>query len=98
MRTSFHFSPNDHGVMGEKSPKIHERNCCFHVLYQIHWPDQATPIAELVRTMDELVRSGKVRYVGAGNVSGWQLQKIVDTVDKLGCHPWVSLHVREYSH
>ena len=41
MRTSFHFSPNDHRVMGEKSPKIHVRNCCFHVLFQIHWPDQA---------------------------------------------------------
>ena len=62
--------------MGEKSPKIYERKFCFHVLFQIHWPDQATPIAELVSTMDELVRSGKVRYVGAGNVSGWQLQKM----------------------
>ena len=45
--------------------------------------------------MDELVRSGKVRYVGAGNVSGWQMQKIVDTAEKFGCHPWVSLQVRD---
>ena len=64
-----------------------------NTVFQIHWPDPGTPIAEVVRTMDELVRSGKVRYVGAGNVSGWQLQKIVDTADKLGCHPWVTLQV-----
>ena len=47
-------------------------------LYQVHCWDQATPLEETLSTLDALVRSGKVRYVGASNFTGWQLQKAVD--------------------
>jgi aryl-alcohol dehydrogenase-like predicted oxidoreductase len=42
-------------------------------LYQMHKPDPGTPIEETLSTLDELVRSGKVRYLGNSNFSGWQI-------------------------
>ena len=41
-------------------------------LYQYHFRDVKTPIEESLRAMDDLVRSGKVRYIGSSNMSGWQ--------------------------
>ncbi|MDT4928731.1 MAG: hypothetical protein QOF92_1598 [Pseudonocardiales bacterium] len=41
-------------------------------LYQIHWPDPATPIEETLSTLGDLVHEGKVRYLGHCNFSGWQ--------------------------
>ena len=42
-------------------------------LYQIHFPDAETPIEETLRALDDLVRSGKVRYVGHSNLGAWQI-------------------------
>jgi aryl-alcohol dehydrogenase-like predicted oxidoreductase len=42
-------------------------------LYQLHMPDRGTPINETLGALDELVRSGKVRYIGISNVDGWQV-------------------------
>ena len=42
-------------------------------LYQIHLPDLSTPIEETLRTLDDLVESGKVRYIGCSNFAAWQL-------------------------
>jgi aryl-alcohol dehydrogenase-like predicted oxidoreductase len=42
-------------------------------LYQMHNPDPETPIAETLSTLDDLVRAGKVRYVGNSNFAGWQI-------------------------
>ncbi len=42
-------------------------------LYQIHFPDVRTPIEETLRALDDLVRQGKVRYVGCSNFAGWQV-------------------------
>lgn len=44
-------------------------------LYQIHTADPLTPIEETIRTLDDLVRSGKIRYFGASNIMAWQLMK-----------------------
>ncbi|MDN3584600.1 aldo/keto reductase [Mucilaginibacter flavus] len=44
-------------------------------LYQIHTADPLTPIEETIRTLDDLVRSGKIRYFGSSNISAWQLMK-----------------------
>lgn len=44
-------------------------------LYQIHTADPLTPIEETIKTLDDLVRSGKIRYFGASNISAWQLMK-----------------------
>src|SRR6185503_5322276 len=42
-------------------------------LYQVHRWDETTPIEETLRTLDDLVRAGKLRYVGASNFAAWQL-------------------------
>ena len=44
-------------------------------LYQVHMWDPWAPLEETLGTLDTLVKSGKVRYIGASNYSGWQLQK-----------------------
>ncbi|KAK3750659.1 hypothetical protein RRG08_005511 [Elysia crispata] len=66
------------------------------VVSRTHLFDNATPVEETYRTLDDLVRCGKVRYVGVSNVTGWQLQKIVDTQRQLGLNPIVSLQ-QQYS-
>jgi aryl-alcohol dehydrogenase-like predicted oxidoreductase len=47
-------------------------------LYQIHGWDRGTPLEETLSTLNTLVQSGKVRYVGVSNYAGWQMQKAVD--------------------
>ncbi|WP_374450290.1 aldo/keto reductase [Stella sp.] len=42
-------------------------------LYQLHQPDPRTPIEETLRALDDLVRQGKVRYIGCSNLAGWQV-------------------------
>ncbi|XP_006823633.1 1-deoxyxylulose-5-phosphate synthase YajO-like [Saccoglossus kowalevskii] len=63
-------------------------------LYQMHIWDAATPIEESLRTMDDLVRSGKVRYVGVSNFTGWQLQKTADVCKYMGLQKVVSLQAQ----
>lgn len=60
-------------------------------LYQVHVFDDATPIEETLATLDGLVRSGKVRFLGASNYAGWQLQKAIDLARHRGWEPFVSL-------
>ena len=48
-------------------------------LYQLHEWDGQTPLEETLETLDTLVRSGKVRYVGVSNFSGWHLMKTIGT-------------------
>jgi aryl-alcohol dehydrogenase-like predicted oxidoreductase len=56
----------------------------FVDLYQIHGYDRDTPIEETVRALDEVVRSGKVRYVGFSNLSAWQAMKAIAYADANG--------------
>jgi aryl-alcohol dehydrogenase-like predicted oxidoreductase len=60
-------------------------------LYQAHQWDPATPIEETLMAFDTLVRSGKVRYVGVSNFTGWQLERTILTARHLGVSVPVSL-------
>lgn len=60
---------------------------------QTHGWDDAVPLEETLLTLNDLVRCGKVRYLGASNVSGWQLQQIVDLSKELGLNAYISLQV-----
>jgi aryl-alcohol dehydrogenase-like predicted oxidoreductase len=53
-------------------------------LYQTHWPDWDTPQDETLRALDDLVTSGKVRYIGASNHFAWLLTKALWISDKHG--------------
>jgi aryl-alcohol dehydrogenase-like predicted oxidoreductase len=48
-------------------------------LYQMHQPDPTTPVEESLRALDDLVKSGKVRYIGCSNLAGWQLSEALWT-------------------
>lgn len=60
-------------------------------LYQMHRWDPTTPIAETLRTLDDLVRSGKVRYVGASAYAAWQLAKANLLAEFYGWPPFVTV-------
>ncbi|GAA4511750.1 aldo/keto reductase [Actinoallomurus oryzae] len=62
-------------------------------LYQVHEWDGVTPLEETLEALDSLVRSGKVRYVGASNYTGWQLMKALGTADRLGYQRFVSQQI-----
>jgi len=53
-------------------------------LLQLHGQDYNTPVEETLATLDQLVRDGKVRYVGASNFSGWHLMKSLAVADRYG--------------
>ena len=60
-------------------------------LYQVHAWDPVTPIEETVSTLDAMVRTGKVRYVGLSNFTGWQVQKTMAVARALGAEAPVTL-------
>ncbi|GAA5177460.1 aldo/keto reductase [Rugosimonospora acidiphila] len=59
-------------------------------LYQLHRPDPQTPIEETLSALDDLVRAGKVRYLGNSNFSGWQIADAAWTARSAHLTPFVS--------
>jgi aryl-alcohol dehydrogenase-like predicted oxidoreductase len=62
-------------------------------LYQAHNWDSLTPLDETLRAFDDLVRAGKVRYVGCSNYSGWHLMKAVAIAERLRIAGYVSQQI-----
>jgi aryl-alcohol dehydrogenase-like predicted oxidoreductase len=60
-------------MMEAVEASLRRLNTDYIDLYQIHFPDPLTPIAETLRGLDDLVSQGKVRYVGECNFAGWQI-------------------------
>ncbi len=73
-------------------------------LFQLHGFDAMTPPEEVLATLDQLVREGKIRYTGVSNFSGWHLMKSQATADRYGYPRYVanqtyySLIGRDYEH
>jgi aryl-alcohol dehydrogenase-like predicted oxidoreductase len=70
--------PNDEGlsrkhVIAACEASLRRLGTDYIDLYQVHWPDPATPIEETLQALDTLVQCGKVRYVGCSNFPAWQL-------------------------
>jgi aryl-alcohol dehydrogenase-like predicted oxidoreductase len=65
-------------------------------LYQLHGFDALTPIEEVLGTLDDLVRAGKIRYIGCSNFSGWHLMKSLAISEKYGLSRYVA-HQAYYS-
>jgi len=59
-------------------------------LLQLHAFDASTPVEETLRALDDLVRAGKVLYVGASNFAGWQLMKSLAVADRYGWPRYVA--------
>ena len=60
-------------------------------LYQVHSFDPRTPLEETLRALDDLVRDGKVRYIGVSNFTGWQLMKALSISGKQNLEKFVTL-------
>ncbi|MBD3730001.1 MAG: aldo/keto reductase [Sphingomonadales bacterium] len=60
-------------------------------LYQIHGWDSATPIEETLRALEDIVRSGRARYIGVSNWAAWQIMKALGISQRLGLSSFVSL-------
>lgn len=87
--------PNDEGLSRshilEQIEGTLRRLRTDHVdIYHVHQWDGLTPLEETLETLDLLVRSGKVRYLGVSNYSGWQLMKALCVADTHGCQRFVS--------
>ena len=73
-------------------------------LFQLHGFDAMTPVEEVLGTLDQLVREGKIRYTGVSNFSGWHLMKSQAAADRYGYPRYVanqtyySLVGRDYEH
>ena len=65
-------------------------------LFQLHGFDAMTPIEEVLATLDDLVRAGKIRYVGCSNFSGWHLMKSLAFSEKYGLQRYIA-HQAYYS-
>ncbi|HEY2839583.1 MAG TPA: aldo/keto reductase [Pirellulales bacterium] len=65
-------------------------------LYQLHSFDAMTPVDEMLHTLDDLVRAGKIRYIGCSNFSGWHLMKSLAVSEKYGLSRYVA-HQAYYS-
>ena len=60
-------------IMKAVDASLKRLNTDYIDLYYLHYPDAGTPIEETLRTLDDLVRTGKVRYIGCSNFAAWHL-------------------------
>ena len=88
--------PNDRGlsrlhILRQIEGSLERLQTDYVDLYQIHRWDYETPIEETLRTLDDLVHQGKVRYIGASSMWAWQFAKALWTSDRLGLERFVSM-------
>jgi len=65
-------------ILHEVDQSLKRLNTDYIDLYQIHGYDELTPLEDTLDTLDTLVKSGKVRYIGASNLAAWHLMKALD--------------------
>jgi aryl-alcohol dehydrogenase-like predicted oxidoreductase len=90
--------PNDtglsrHHIIRQCEESLRRLATDYIDLYQVHEWDGLTPLEETLEALDTLVRSGKVRYVGSSNYSGWQLMKALGTSERLGLQRYISQQI-----
>ena len=88
--------PNDEGlsrvhIMQAVEASLQRLGTDYIDLYQTHWPDNDVPIEETLRALDDLVRLGKVRYIGASNYKTWELMQALWASDKYNLSRFDSL-------
>ena len=81
--------PNDvgssrHALLRAVEGSLRRLGTDYIDIYQLHGFDATTPIEESLSTLDDLVRSGKIRYIGCSNFSGWHLMKSLAISDRYG--------------
>jgi aryl-alcohol dehydrogenase-like predicted oxidoreductase len=77
-------------IMREAEASLRRLQTDYIDLYQVHGWDSITPLEETVRTLDDLVRQGKVRYIGLSNLMSWQAATAVMLQERLGLEKYVT--------
>jgi aryl-alcohol dehydrogenase-like predicted oxidoreductase len=85
-----------HSIIAGIEASLRRLNTDWIDLYQQHQPDPLTPIEETLRAFDDVVRQGKVRYIGCSNMLAWQVVEARWTSRTFGLAPFVSCQ-NEYS-
>jgi aryl-alcohol dehydrogenase-like predicted oxidoreductase len=88
--------PNDVGlsrkhIVDSCNASLNRLGTDYIDLYQVHSYDPRTPLEETLRALDDLVRDGKVRYIGVSNFTGWQLMKALSISEKQNLERFVTL-------
>ena len=88
--------PNDVGlsrkhILASLDASLDRLQTDYVDLFQVHAWDPGTPLEVVLRTLDTVVRDGRVRHVGVSNFAGYQLQRAMDLSRELGLEPFVSL-------
>jgi aryl-alcohol dehydrogenase-like predicted oxidoreductase len=105
LATKFGMKMNDAGtlqgasrryIMAEVEESLRRLQTDWIDLYQLHTPDPLTPIEETLRALDDLVRQGKVRYIGCSNLRSWQVVEAQWTAKQLNINAFISCQ-DEYS-
>ncbi len=97
-RMSMGDGPNDaglsrHHLIRSCEASLRRLGTDYIDLYQVHEWDGVTPMDETLTALDDLQRSGKVRYIGCSNFSGWQLSKAIGVSERLGLARYVSQQI-----
>jgi aryl-alcohol dehydrogenase-like predicted oxidoreductase len=87
--------PNDaglsrHHILRNAEDSLRRLGTDYIDLYQVHEWDGRTPLEETLQALDDLIRSGKVRYIGCSNYAAWQVMKSLWIADREGLTPFVS--------
>jgi aryl-alcohol dehydrogenase-like predicted oxidoreductase len=96
------FGSSRHHIIRECENSLRRLKTDYIDMYYMHGFDMTTPIHETLRALDDLVTSGKIRYIGCSNFSGWQLMKSLSLSERYGWSRYVahqvyySLAAREY--
>ncbi len=95
-KVRFGAEPNDvglsrHHILSQVEVSLRRLQTDYIDLYQVHCWDNLAPLEETLSTLDSLVRSGKVRYLGVSNYTGWQLQKAIEISRHMGWEQYVCL-------
>ncbi|MFD2522721.1 aldo/keto reductase [Emticicia soli] len=95
---TFGKGPNNQGssrfhLLKQVEGSLKRLNTDYIDVYHMHGFDGVTPVDETLRTLDDLVQSGKVRYIAASNFSGWHLMKSLAISEKYGWNRYVAHQV-----
>ncbi len=81
-------------IMKAVEASLKRLNTDYIDLYQFHQPDPATPIEETLRAMDDLVKTGKVRFIGGSNLPAWELCEALWISKSAGLSSFVTVQPR----
>ncbi|HTM91361.1 MAG TPA: aldo/keto reductase [Flavisolibacter sp.] len=93
--------PNDYGssrhhIIKQCEESLRRLQTDYIDIYHMHGFDGATPVEETLRTLDDLIQSGKIRYIACSNFSGWHLMKSLGVSERYGWNKYIA-HQAYYS-